>query len=342
MPYNKIFYIIFVESEKKVEYKCCPHIRNGLNFTRTGLRFCNKLSASGQDSIVLYGKDFYKKFTQIKHSIIEDCKKGIIPDYCKGCIYLEEKDWDTLDEAKINNLEIFHWNQCNCACIYCGNRNETHLKITEKKGKSAYVDLYKILKSFIKEGHFAQNVNVSFVGGEPTLLKEFTDILKLFMKHKYKMHILTNGILYEKLFAKSIRLNKENYMTISLDCGSKEVFKQLKRVDKFDDVIKNIKRYIKDTKENSKNVIIKYILIEGVNDNREEIIKWLDLCKNIGVGTLHPTIEFCHSVPDPDKTGPSNEICELYEFMKEKIKEYGFNLNTYDFVEVIVKNKSYR
>lgn len=325
-----------------MKYKCCPHIRNGLNFTRTGLRFCNKLSASGQDSIVAYEKDFYNKFKTIKHNIIEQCKSGDIPEYCKGCIYLEEKDWDLYDEAKINNVEIFHWNQCNCACVYCGNRNETHLKVTEKKGKSEFVDLYKILKSFIKEGYFAKEVNVSFVGGEPTLLKEFNDILKLFLKHNYKMHILTNGILYEKLYAKSIKLNKENYMTISLDCGCEETFKKLKRVDKFKDVLKNIKRYIKESGENSKNLIIKYILIEGINDNREEIIKWLNLCKDLGVKTLHPTIEFCHSVPDPNKNGPSDEICELYEFMKEKIKEYGFYINTYDFVEVIVKNKSYR
>ncbi len=325
-----------------MEYKCCPHIRNGLNFTRTGLRFCNKLSASGQDSIVNYEKGFYDKFKTIKHTIIENCRNGQIPDYCKGCIYLQEKDWDKIDEGKINNVEIFHWNQCNCACVYCGNRNETHLKITEKKSKSEFVDLYKILKSFIKEGYFAQNVNVSFVGGEPTLLKEFNDILKLFMKQNYKMHILTNGILYEKLFAKSLKINKENYMTISLDCGCSETFKKLKKVDKFDDVIKNIKRYIKDSKENSKNLIIKYILIESLNDNEEEIIKWLELCKNLGVGTLHPTIEFCHSVSNLNKIGPSDRICKLYNFMKEKIKEYGFILNTYDFVEVIVKTKKYR
>ena len=328
--------------ENILSYKCCKFIRNGLNFTRTGVRFCNKLSAYNEGNIAAYSKDFYKEFVNKKHSIIESCKNNNIPEYCTNCIYLEEKDWDKEDDAKITEVEIFHWNQCNCACVYCGNRSETQLKITEKKGKSEFVDLYKVLKSFIKEGHFAKEVNVSFVGGEPTLLKEFNDILKLFMKQKYKMHILTNGILYEKLFAKFLKNGGENYITISLDCGSKDMFKRIKGVDKFDDVIKNIKHYIKDSGEYSKHLIIKYILIEGLNDNKEEIIKWLELCKSIGVGTLHPTIEFCHSVNDPKKTGPSEHICEMYEFMKEKIKEYGFNINLYDFVEVMVKNRSYR
>lgn len=323
-----------------MKYKCCSNIRNGLNFTRTGLRFCNKLSASGQDSIVPYEKDFYSNFKEIKHTIIENCKRGMVPDYCKNCIYLEEKDWDELDEVKINSIEVFHWNQCNCACVYCGNRGETHLKITTKKCKSEFVDLYKILKLFIKQNYFADMVNVSFVGGEPTLLKEFNDILKLFLKHNYKMHILTNGILYEKLFAKA--LTKGNNMTISIDCGRAETFKKLKNVDKFNDVVKNIKRYIKDSGEYSRNLLIKYILIEGINDNKEEIIKWLELCKELGVSILHPTIEFCHSASDLSKTGPSDHIIELYEFMKEKIKEYGFILNTYDFVEVIIKNRRYR
>ncbi len=325
-----------------MKYKCCQYIKNGLNFTRTGLGFCNKLPSIGQDSIVLYGDNFYENFVNIKKNTIENCKNNIIPSFCEGCIYLEEKEWDDNFDDKINNIEIFHWNQCNCACVYCGNRSETHLKITKKKEKSEFVDLYKILKAFIKEKHFAENVNVSFVGGEPTLLKEFPNILKLFMKQNYKMHILTNGILYEKLFAKSLKHNKENYMTISLDCGCKDMFNRLKGVDKYDDVIKNIKRYLKDSGENSKNLIIKYILIEGLNDNKEEIIKWLELCKLLGVKTLHPTIEFCHSTNNPSKKGPSDHICELYNFMKEKIVEYGFNINTYDFVEVIVKNKSYR
>lgn len=325
-----------------MKYKCCPFIRNGLNFTRTGIRFCNKLSAYDEGNIVSYGKDFYKNFIKIKKEIIENCKDGIVPEYCQNCMYLEDKEWDDSCDAKINNIEIFHWNQCNCACVYCGNRSETNLKITEKKGKSGYVDLYRILKSFIKEKHFAENVNVSFVGGEPTLLKEFPDILKLFMKHNYKMHILTNGILYEKVFAKSLKINKENNMTISLDSGCSETFRKIKGVDKFDSVICNIQRYVKESGENSRNLLIKYILIEGLNDNKEEIIKWLDLCKKLGIGTLHPTIEFCHSVNNPNKIGPSEHICELYEYMKEKIVEYGFTLNVYDFVEVIVKNRRYR
>ncbi len=240
-----------------MSYKCCKFIRNGLNFTRTGVRFCNKLSAYHEDNIAAYSKDFYKQFVNEKQKIIDDCRKNIVPKYCEDCFYLEDKDWDKEDDAKITEVEIFHWNQCNCACVYCGNRSETHLKITKKKGKSEFVDLYKTLKSFIKEGHFAKNVTVSFVGGEPTLLKEFNDILKLFLKQNYKMHILTNGILYERLFPKFLKSGTENYITISLDCGSSEMFRKIKGVDKFEDVIKNIKHYIKDSGENYKHLIIK-------------------------------------------------------------------------------------
>ena len=321
-------------------YKCCKYLKNGIHFTRTGLLFCNKLSIIGTNEIIPYGENFYKKFIALKQEILESCKQGKVPSYCQNCIYLEEKEWDDFN-TQINYIEIFHWNQCNCACVYCGNRSETQLKITTKKVKGN-VDLYKTLKYFIKEKHFSENANIYFVGGEPTLLKEFPDILKLFMKQKYKMDLLTNGILYEKLFSKFLKKSSNNYMTISLDCGTKEMYKKIKGVDKFQDVIKNIKRYLKESGENSKNLYIKYILIEGLNDNEEEIINWLKLCKNIGIKTLHPTIEFCHSVNDPNKTGPSDHICNMYNFMKEKIIEYGFNINTYDFVEIMVKNKSYR
>lgn len=322
-------------------YRCCKYIRHGINFCRTGVRFCNKLSAYHEGNVAEYSKDFYKNFTEAKEIIIKNCQNNIIPQHCQDCIYLEEKDWDCEDK-KINEVEIFHWSQCNCACIYCSNRNETHLEITTKKVNGECINLFKTLKSFIRDGHFAKEVNISFVGGEPTLLKEFNDILKLFLKQNYKLHILTNGILYEKLYAKSLLINSENGMTISIDCGDAEMYKKVKGVDKFNTVTENIKRYIKESKNASRQLIIKYILIEGLNDTKENIEKWIKLCKTLGVKTLHPTIEFCHSVNDPDKAGPSEHICDMYNYMKEKIKENGFFLNTYDFVEIMVNKRSYR
>ena len=321
-----------------MKYKCCKYIKNGICFQTAGVRFCSKLSSVVTNDFIPYNENFFEKFMAYKQQIINECQNGNAPDYCKNCIYFEEREWN---DTKIKYIDLFHWNQCNCACVYCSNRNETKLQITTKKVKGS-IELYKILKFLLKDNLLDEKVDISFGGGEPTILKEFLDILKLFMKQKYNMHLLTNAILYEKMFSKFLKQSTNNYMTISLDCGTAETFRRIKGVDKFNDVIKNIKRYIKESGENSKNLFIKYILIEGLNDNKEEIIKWIELCKSLGVKSLHPSIEFCHSFKDQNKKGPSDNICDLYNYMKEIIVENGFNMNTYDFLEPIIKNRSYR
>ena len=47
------------------------------------------------------------------------------------------------------------------------------------------------------------NLSLSTHGGEPTILKEFGDIIKFALKNKYPMTLLSNGILYEKTYPKS-------------------------------------------------------------------------------------------------------------------------------------------
>ena len=80
---------------------------------------------------------------------------------------------------------------------------------------------------------------------------------------------------------------------ISLDAGSREVFKKVKKTDKFKEVCKNIKKYALAAKKSIPSHLgVKYIIIPNVNDTKEEIDKWLDLCiKELGVKYLIADIE---------------------------------------------------
>ena len=117
------------------------------------------------------------------------------------------------------------------------------------------------------------------------------------------------------------------------------MFKLIKKKDEYNSVIKNLKHYLKDAKYNKDRIVAKYIIVPNVNDSKEEIDKWIKTCKEIGIRTLQPSIEFCSQVVNPgifkEKQG------ELYEYMKEQIVSNGFEMITYDFLESIVKNKSF-
>lgn len=282
---------------------------------------------------------------QKREDIINSIKNNNLEFNCNECLYLEDIDFNNIKiSEKIKNIEIYTWEECNCACFYCSNRHSTKLKISTKRNYKGKIDVLPYLKKLKEKNLLSDDVFISMVGGEPTLLKEFPDLLRFFIKNNCTVSVLSNGILYEKLINKLLRSNENSKIIISLDCGTKETFKKIKGVDKFDDVIKNIKRYVKDSKEAVNGVVIKYIILEGVNDNKEEIDKWVELCANLGVKRYFASIEFCNSVNNPNKSEIPDHICELYEYMKKRVKEYSpdFDIYTYDFVETFIKNNSYK
>lgn len=323
-----------------MSFKYCPYFFNCINFHTVGLSYCNTVWS---DTISTpYDKNCIDNFLKQRKQLIEEMKNGNPPEYCKKCLYLQDVDNISQLDDKINRIEIFHWHQCNCACIYCSNRTFTKLKITKERNVKGVIEVLPKLKELKKRNVLADNVEISMVGGEPTILKEFNNLLKFFMKNNFSVNILSNGILYEKLIAKTINKNEKSYLSISLDCGCKETFNKIKGVDKFDDVVKNIRKYIKDTKENSYRVMIKYILLEGINDNKEEIEKWIQLCTQIGVTNFFLSIEFCHSARSEKEI--SENICNMYNYMKQRIKEVNPNniVSTYDFVEKFIEKSSYK
>lgn len=324
-------------------YKSCKYIQHGIAFRHDAVSICNKLCGTKryEKFNINYEGDFYKKYIDVRNEAIENCKKGILPhDGCNYCPYVEEKDWD--DECKFKEIEITHWVHCNCGCCYCAMLPVTKGKMVKFKQNSPYVKLLPVIKRMLKDGMIADDAFFSVTGGELTVLKEFPDIMKLLLKQKnasYGFCLQTNGIKYEKLLSEALERDRRTSIVISIDAGTREMFKKMKRVDKFNDVINNIKHYLRNTKTNKDRVVAKYIIVPNVNDSKEEIDKWITLCKDIGIKTMQPSIEFCSQVVSPgifrQKQG------ELYKYMKSQIIENGFEIITYDFLEEIIKNESF-
>ncbi len=321
--------------------KYCIYLNNGINLHYSGLTFCNKLWKSCDYQ--QYDKKTFDTFLEKRAKVLFDMSQGNAPKNCEKCIYLKEIGQSEQINDKILFVEVTHWTECNCACFYCSNRDTTKLKISKGRRHKGVVNVLDYLKKLHKLNLLDENVKFSMTGGEPTILREFPDLLKFFIKHKYTVDILSNGILYEKYISKALVAKLDSSFTISIDCSDRETFKKIKGVDKFDDVIKNIKRYVKETEGKTSNIIIKYILLKGVNDSKEQIDNWINLCVSLGIKNLFITIEFCHSATKAESPELTNEICELYQYAKDKIKSVDKNLTvlTYDFVEEMIKKRSY-
>ena len=102
------------------------------------------------------------------------------------------------------------------------------------------------------------------------------------------IRVNSSGIKYSKTLADALRENCAS-LVISPDCGSKEMYLKIKRVKAFDIVWENIKKYSDYSNNNS--VKVKYIVIPGVNDTKDEIDKFFNCVLKSGVRSVSVSIE---------------------------------------------------
>lgn len=326
----------------------CNLLNSGLHFTPDNLRFCCAPAHWGPniDSKNPERKEIFTRLLDMRAKALEGMKEHIAPKNCEGCIYLKEYDLDSPDTPKniienqsikplISNIVINHFGHCDCHCIYCSRKNYLS-KIYTKPAKSEYYDLYPIIKQFYKEKLIdTQNLVVEFQGGSIGVLKEFPDLVKIFLKNKVKdLSFYTNGIKYLPQIADASK--KAHVMIVcSLDSGTRETFKRLKIVDKFDDVVKNLKKYKK--KSDKIEIDLKYILIDGFNDNKEELDKFLDVAESIGVDLVQLDMDFNkimmfkgvhYDIP--------KHFYELYDYFVVQAKKRNIRPFIWDYVKQIL------
>lgn len=320
----------------------CRYLAHGLYIHYDCFRHCHLSIHSPNERnnnyIIPYkgpkDKADWDKIFEIKRNLVQNMRNGDIPPFCKGCHWIEEFD-ENSDEQFLTDLEdyidmiwIGHTNECNANCIYCFSYQE----ILEHRTYKPY-DIFPLFKEMLEKKIYniekEPNAHISFAMGEPTIMKKFDDIIKLFSKYGNKhIALYTNGVKLSKMAAKLMRDKDIDIATvISLDAGSREVFKQVKKIDKFKDVCKNIKEYAKTPKP--KALGVKYIIIPNVNDTKEEIDKWLDLCINkLGVKYLIADVEEKWFVRQNGEV--PEYVKDLLRYIRSRCKEANINFEFYD------------
>lgn len=319
-----------------MKYKCCDHILGSIDLSFSGFKYCNEVW-EGPEYISYKEENAFDKNEQRRLKIIEEMKNGIIPERCKQCPILEEKDWKEFD-GKIHKITVFNWRHCNAACFYCSVHSDFHNGIK----KSDDYDALPIIEKLIKEGRLTSDTFIAFMGGEPTMLEEFPAIVKLLLKQNCRLEVLSNGIKYEPVISEMLKADNHNMICISLDCGFKESYKKIKRVDKFDEVTSTIKKYIEDAGDKSNRIKVKYIIFPNVNDNKKEIDAFFNFCKTAGVKTVARAVNHVES----KMSTTSNQVIEAsvikaYKYFKEQAEKAGFELQAEPWADAIVENKVY-
>lgn len=308
----------------KKKYLNCPLMKHCLHFFHDNIRTCCA-NAPGINFFPDYNGE------EIDWDYVYNCRKKVtnkinsifntesVPKECENCFEINSY----LSDKKINDYENFvdkiyiqNYMSCNVKCEYCTFK---HIE------KGLKYRVTPIIKSLMQKELLSRSALIYMSGGEITISPEFEELLTLFLSYlNSKITILTSGVKYSKSIELAFIDNKMNLL-ISLDSGCAETYKKIKNADCFDIVINNLKSYISAAESAKNNITLKYIIVDGINDNLEEINKFMNVVKLLGITKVRFSEDFVkYSINDPAKIPPRKHK-ELYNEFNELVKNNGLN-----------------
>lgn len=306
----------------------CIFLESGINFDLNTVSDCCISHNDGRGLPVLIknynGESIdWEALFDIKAKRIACQKEETIYD-CEGCYHLGE--YKFTDERKISDFHFSHCRLCNAKCIYCSD---------EYSRMDRNYNTYPIIKDLIEKGYYKSGGEATFQGGEPTLMQNFDELIHLFTENGTVVRVHTSAIKYSSTVEEALRLNNGSVI-ISLDSGFDKTYKRIKQVDCFSKVCETIQKY---ANANVDNVIIKYIIIPGINDNLREIDAFFALMKRFEIKNVAMDLEVQYARKH-DNRNVSKHIFLLSDYFEKKAANLGINLLTYSFISYVLKNRT--
>ena len=162
---------------------------------------------------------------------------------------------------------------CNFKCTYCLPNGYKKTPGDTRSFMSAE-EISRLTKALSQLGV----CKIRLTGGEPTVRKDFFNILKDIKQNSNipKVTMTTNGYRLDKI-AKQLHEAGLDGINISIDSLNRETFKKLTGHDRLNEILEGIKIL---QKLGFKNIKVNAVLLKGINDTHEEFEKFGNFIKN--------------------------------------------------------------
>ncbi|MDA7830359.1 GTP 3',8-cyclase MoaA [Candidatus Pelagibacter sp.] len=162
---------------------------------------------------------------------------------------------------------------CNFKCTYCLPEGYKKNPGDTRSFMSAE-EISRLTKALSELGV----CKIRLTGGEPTVRKDFFDILKDMKQNSNipKVTMTTNGYRLNKI-AKQLYETGLNGINISIDTLNRETFKKLTGHDRLNEILEGINIL---QKLGFNNIKVNAVLLKGINDTHEEFEKFGNFIKN--------------------------------------------------------------
>jgi len=270
--------IHFLEAD--LEYrKGCSRLGRFISYRKNNFSPC---CVTGRCPIVPTTGSVRQRFEQWQDyttQLIDDIRAGR-PNACEHCHLLKEGFWRKtvkLDEVSFGSNNP--GDICNFKCIYCFSKNSLIRLGNDTDGFTTY----EILRQISEMPEYdTEDFTVQLSNGEFCANKHCEDMLDILLKTKWKINLVTNLSIYREKLSSLMKNGRLIKTLVSLDSGTRETFKKVRGVDAFDKVVENLKKY---PTQNAK-LILKYIFLEGLNDNEADVDGFYQIVKDVGCSTI--------------------------------------------------------
>ena len=162
---------------------------------------------------------------------------------------------------------------CNFKCGYCLPNGYQKDKSDNRKFLSSE-EIEKLAKGLSELGVS----KIRLTGGEPTVRKDFFDIVKI-LKNKSgikKTVVTTNGYRLDQIAEKLVDSGIDG-INISIDSLNRDTFKTITGHDRLPEILKGIEKL---QKLNFKNIKINAVLLNGINSTEKDFNEWSNFIKS--------------------------------------------------------------
>ena len=162
---------------------------------------------------------------------------------------------------------------CNFKCGYC-LPNGYQVDKSDNRTFLSAEEIGRLSKALSELGV----CKIRLTGGEPTVRKDFFDIVKLIKSNSgiKKTVITTNGYHLDKIASK-IKDSGLDGINISIDSLNRETFKKITSHDRLPEILRGIEEL---QKLDFKNIKVNAVLLRGVNDSEKDFDEWSQFIKN--------------------------------------------------------------
>lgn len=193
----------------------------------------NWILAENEDQL-----EIYKELSSGKSviNVIQSYPQEKINDIIHILTELEAKNFESehIKFPQEQGMYVYLTNRCNQRCAHCymyaGEEQEQELSTFE---------IQKLLMDFSTHGGKV----VTFTGGEPTLCKDFHEIVRTAKENGLIVGVLSNGIMWSQEFVN----NNSPYIDevqISVDGYDQQSYRMVRGTDTFDHALKTVERLL--------------------------------------------------------------------------------------------------